>query len=75
MKKFEIGNQYSMRSACDHECIWEYTVISRTESTITIRDDFGDVKTCRINKKISEWNKAESVKPLGTYSMAPTLTA
>lgn len=75
MKKFEIGKKYSMRSACDHECIWTYTVMKRTESTITIKDEFGKVKTCRISKQISEWNKAESIKPLGSYSMAPTLVA
>ena len=75
MLKFEIGKTYSMRSACDHNCIWVYTVISRTKATITIKSDDGKTKTCRISKQISEWRKAEAVLPLGRYSMNPILSA
>lgn len=75
MKKFEVGKEYSMRSACDHECVWTYEVIKRTESTITIKDGFGKVKTCRIMKDSEKYFKAEAVKPLGTYSMNPILVA
>ena len=74
MKKFEIGNTYSMRSICDHECVWSYIVTKRTATTITITDG-KEVKTCRINKQISEWNGTETVHPLGRYSMAPSLHA
>ena len=74
MKKFEIGQQYSMRSACDHNCVWTYTVTARTTQTVTITDG-KEVKRCRINKKVSEWRGAESVYPLGQYSMAPSLSA
>lgn len=74
MKKFEIGNTYSMRSACDHECVWTYTVTERTAQTITISD--GKVsKKCRISKDVSEYRNAETVYPLGKYSMCPSLTA
>ena len=38
MKKFEVGKQYSMSSICDHNCIWTYTVTTRTAQTITITD-------------------------------------
>ena len=75
MKKFETGKAYSMRSICDHECIWTYTVKARTASTITLIDEKGNEKKCRIIKQISEWNNAETVKPLGSYSMAPSLIA
>lgn len=74
MKKFEINNEYSMRSACDHNCVWTYKVIERTAATITITDG-KEIKKCRINKKVSEWAEAESVFPLGRYSMAPVLRA
>lgn len=74
MKKFEIGKQYSMRSACDHECVWTYTVTARTNSTITITDG-KQTKTCRISKQLSEYRNTESVRPLGNYSMAPILSA
>lgn len=74
MKKFEIGKTYTMRSACDHNCIWAYTVTARTAQTITITDG-KEVKRCRINKTISEYRNAETIYPLGRYSMAPSLTA
>lgn len=74
MKKFEIGKTYSMRSACDHNCIWTYTVTARTAQTVTISDG-KEVKKCRISKKISEYRNAETIYPLGQYSMCPSLTA
>lgn len=74
MKKFEVGKSYSMRSACDHNCVWTYTVTERTAQTITISD--GKVsKKCRISKDVSEHRNAETVYPLGKYSMCPSLTA
>lgn len=74
MKKFEVGKSYSMRSACDHNCAWTYTVTERTAQTITISD--GKVsKKCRISKDVSEYRNAETVYPLGKYSMCPSLTA
>ena len=74
MRKFEIGKQYSMRSICDHECVWTYTVTARTESTITITDG-KQTKTCRIVKDLSQYRNAETVRPLGKYSMCPLLSA
>lgn len=74
MTTFEIGKTYSMSSICDHNCIWTYTVIARTAQTITIEDG-KQVKKCRISKQYSEYNKAETVFPLGQYSMCPILTA
>lgn len=76
MLKFEVGNIYACRSACDHDCIWYFRVVSRTKSTITILKD-GEKKPVvkRINKQLSEWNRAESVYPLGNYSMSPILSA
>lgn len=74
MTKFEIGNQYSMTSPCDHNCVWNYTVISRTADTITITDG-KETKTCRIVKQLSEYRGTETVRPLGNYSMCPLLSA
>lgn len=75
MKKFEINKTYKVASVCDHNCIWEFTVIKRTAQTITIVDDMGIERRCRINKRYSEWDDAECVLPLGNYSMAPILRA
>lgn len=74
MKKFEVGKEYSMRSACDHNCVWTYTVIGRTDKTVKITDG-KETKTCKINAKVSEWAGTESIYPLGRYSMAPVLRA
>lgn len=74
MKQFEVGKSYSMRSICDHECVWTYTVIARTAQTITITDG-EEVKRCRVVKKISEWSDQETIFPFGQYSMAPRLRA
>lgn len=38
MTKFEIGKTYSMRSICNQDCVWTYTVTARTAKTITISD-------------------------------------
>ena len=75
MKRFEIGERYEMRSICDHECIWSYTVKARTAQTITLIDEKGKEFKCRIIKAISQMDNREAVRPLGTYSMAPTLRA
>lgn len=74
MTKFETGNTYTMSSPCDHNCVWSYKVISRTAKTITLSDG-KETKKCRINAAYSEYNKTETVFPLGQYSMCPILTA
>ena len=74
MKKFEVNHIYTMRSPCDHNCTWSYIVIARTAQTITISDG-KEAKKCRINAKISGYIGAETIYPLGRYSMAPSLTA
>lgn len=81
IKQFEVGKAYMMRSPCDQECVLYYLVTKRTNTTVALvqiskdkkRMELG--KVCRINRKISEIYKAEAVRPLGSYSMCPTLTA
>ena len=76
MTKFEIGKTYNMRSACDHDCIWSYTVTDRTACTVTLKDnDTNKTRKCRISKLYSEIDGREVVLPLGNYSMAPMLRA
>lgn len=75
IKRFETGKSYFMRSTCDYNCIWVYTIVKRTESTITIKDEDGKVKTCRINKGLAEMYNAEAIYPLGKYSLCPVLRA
>lgn len=72
IKVFEVGKSYSMRSACNHDCVWTYKVIKRTRCTITIVRQNTQL-TCRV--KPSELLGAEYCSPLGTYSMSPILSA
>lgn len=74
MKKFEVGKEYSMKSICNSDCVWTYTVIARTAKTITITDG-KQIQKCRVSQKASEYRNAETIYPLGQYSMAPSLTA
>ena len=76
MTQFEVGKTYSCRSLCDYECIWRFTVIGRTGKTVVVTEEGkAEAKSLRINAKLSEHNGAETVFPLGRYSMAPTLVA
>lgn len=67
MNTFQIGKTYTTRSACDHNCIFSVTVASRTTKTIKTADG----KTLRIG----QYDGAEFVKPMGSYSMAPIVRA
>lgn len=75
MTKFEAGKRYEMRSVCDHNCVWTFTVKERTAATITLVDEKGKETKCRIIKGISTMDNREAVKPLGNYSMCPILRA
>ena len=56
MKKFEIGKTYFCRSICDHDCIFEMTVISRTEKTITAKHNVGgnQIQRLKIHDRLNE---------------------
>lgn len=76
MRQFEVGKTYHMRSPGMSDCIWKYKVLSRTDKTVTLKDcDTGKTQRCRINERISQYNDAETVLPLGNYSMCPVLDA
>lgn len=75
IKQFEVGKEYSMRSACNYDCVWTYKVIARTKCTVTLTNKRKDQITCRIIKKFTEMDNVEQVRPLGNYSMAPILRA
>lgn len=75
MKQFEIGKTYHMNSVCDHNAVWFFTVTARTAQTITLTYGGNESIRCRINKQVSEYRGAESVFPIGKYSMAPILSA
>ena len=67
MQAFETGKTYTGRSVCDHDCIIRVTVARRTAKTIVT--DAGK------SLRIGTYDGAEFVKPWGSYSMAPIVTA
>jgi len=81
MEQFEVGKIYGMNSICDSDCWWYYRVEKRTNSTLTLRQlksdgtPYSETKTCRVSAGISKIYGCEACRPLGTYSMCPTLTA
>lgn len=75
MEKFIVGKTYNCRSICDHNCVWNFTVISRTEKKITLQDEDGKVFVKGIQQKASVHFNCETCEPLGHYSMCPSLWA
>jgi hypothetical protein len=73
MVKFETGKIYFCRSACDYNCVWTFKVERRTDSSIWISDVNGHEAGGR--RAIKIWNGVETCLPLGSYSMAPSLSA
>ena len=67
MTKFETGKTYYTRSVADYDTIVRVTVAKRTDKTIVTAG--GD------RLKIKVWDDVEQVKPWGSYSMAPIVSA
>lgn len=72
MSKFEAGKTYTTRSICNHDCVIEIRVIKRTAKTIVA--DTGEMRGVK-RLRITEHDGVETVKPWGSYSMAPTIAA
>jgi len=68
--KFEIGKEYTTRSACDYDCIFSFTVVGRSQNFITIS---GEGRTRRVGVAVCDG--AETAMPLGKYSMSPIIRA
>lgn len=66
---FIVGKTYYCRSICDHECIFTYEIVKRTEKTVWIKSHGKDVTSRRV--KQHEGN--EMIFPEGQYSMCPVL--
>jgi heme-binding NEAT domain protein len=64
---FETGTTYKGRFIGDADSVILLTVKARTAKTIKTADG----KTLRV----SVWNGVEQVKPFGSYSMAPIISA
>lgn len=76
--KFTVGDAFSCRSVCDHNCVWTFIVTKRTAKTITVceMNDDGSVRSAGPSTfRITVWQGVETVKPHGSFSMAPILAA
>lgn len=69
-RRFTVGESLSTRSLGDWDCIFRFTVVSRTAKFVTLR--YYD-KDLRVGIKESEG--VEYCYPFGRHSMAPTLNA
>ena len=78
--KFEVGKTYIMVSPCNTDARWKLEVISRTEKTITVTGELpGGKQTKKLRISIAPAGHygmfEETCKPLGNYSLSPTLRA
>lgn len=71
MKKFTPSQHLSCRAIGDHNAIYIAEVISRTNKTVTIKEQFNDKKRCKIHLN----DVGEYIFPDGRYSMCPVFRA
>jgi hypothetical protein len=64
------GSILTARSACDHECVFSITVISRTEKSAVVEYN-GKIRRTKIHVG---YDGAEFIRP-ENYSMAPIFRA
>lgn len=70
MKQFQVGQTYQVRSACDYDTIFSFTILARTAKTVTTKVHG---KTAR--RGLQVYDDREQFKPFGTYSMCPVVSA
>ena len=66
--KFQVGQELAVRSLGDYDCVFRFTVVSRTAKFVTL-SYYDELK--RVGIKTD--NESEYCYPLGSYSMAPRL--
>ena len=68
---FQVGTTYTTTSIGDSECLFRFTVISRTAKFVTFDTNGLGIK--RVGVRV--WDDVEYALPLGRYSMAPSVDA
>ena len=69
-KTFQIGHTYFDRSACDHDCIFRFTILARTAKSVTV-----NVHGKTVRRGLTVWSGVEQFKPFGSYSMCAIVGA
>lgn len=82
-KKFEAGQVYMTRSACDYDCKFHYYIVKRTEKSVWVRSarqnadgsftPYDGVTRRAVDSHYSD-SELEVIYPEGKYSMCPVLT-
>lgn len=69
--QFVVGQTYSTRSICDHNCIYSFEILARTAKSVTVK-----VHNDKIARRgLSIYEDAEQFKSFGSYSMCPIIDA
>ena len=71
MVKFEKGKIYATRSICDHNCVFSFKIIKRTDKSVYIQERDGTIA----RKGLTVYNGVEQFFPYGRYSMAAIISA
>lgn len=72
--KFVVGQTYFCRSICDYDCKFVFTVTARTDKSVTLSGDFCGGEKIQ-TKRVKVRDGVETLKPHGSFSMAPVLRA
>lgn len=70
---FVAGLTYSGHSIGDYNCVWLYTVISRTAKQVTLQEVGSSKPSKRFGTRL--YNGIEHCSPHGRYSMSLSLAA
>lgn len=75
--KFETGKTYATRLISNHESIIRFTVIKRTDKTVTVIGDFinDPIRNTPHVMRVAIFQDVENFKPWGRYSMCPVISA
>jgi hypothetical protein len=69
---FQVGETVTARSACDSDCVFEWTVTRRSARFVTFTDRTGRAARVGVH---TDQDGAEWAMPQGTFSMAPVVRA
>ena len=73
--KFEVGQKYTARSIGDHNCVWTFEIVRRTEKSVWVKGcDMNDSQAVE-RRKIEVYSNSEKFSPFGKYSMSPGVYA
>ena len=67
MNQFQIGRTYNTRSICDHDCIFSFTILSRTAKTVTTQ-----IRGKTVRRGLSSGTTLSNSSPSATTPCAPS---